>query len=150
MWWRRTLSWLVWGNSACLASTSAGYSCARACGRRAWRRGPQVYRLRSWAFHFSASQSCSAGLSRWTPPRKVARWNLVGQSASQSFSAELGRLVHLAELFGGLGRPRWVAMSYGPTLGTRQQPPSLHATPWSCSKAFLLGTKVSGACKRIC
>jgi hypothetical protein len=45
-------------------------------------------------------------------------------------------------------------MSYGHTLGTlflgmHQQASCLRATSWSCAEAFLLGTEILGARKRI-
>jgi hypothetical protein len=121
------------------------------CGSTWWAIGwsPRLADLlgRDLVVH-PASQTCSTVAWSFAPPHRLARRglghsprlvgllsaDLVVRPASQTCSRGGGELV------GKWAKERFMGLTLGtPFLGTRHQPPSLCAAPWSRSEAFLPG-----------
>jgi hypothetical protein len=102
VWWRRVLPRLVWGNSACLNSTSSRYRRATTIcvigghGTEAHQcTGPRCGLLLLFLIELPGESWSTS------PPRRLARLDLVVLSTSWSCPLGVGRPVRLIELLGG-------------------------------------------------
>jgi hypothetical protein len=106
-------------------------------------------KLARWGTWSSSPPCRLAHQGTWSPtlPHRFDRGGGLGRPICLAYllGGGLGHTPHLERLLGERARKRFMGLSMGIMfLGTLQQPPSLRATPWSRSEAFLSRIKSPG------